>query len=195
MLDMSRLGLTTAMHPTSRLQGGGDKCATGVKIAIKLPKEGTMGTWNVHSLHASEKVQELTHELKCCHWDILGLADVRWMQFEETPTDKGHKIWYCREDLEHRYGVTFIVRKEVVGSIISCTPISSRLISIQISGRPGNFTVIQVCAPTSDHEDEAVKQFYEQLDGITAKTPKKNILVVQGNWNAKVGPDTYQHLA
>ena len=81
-----------------------------------------------------------------------------------------------------------MVRKEAVGSIISCTPISSRLISIQISLRPYNITVIQVHTPRSDHE-----QFYEQLDSIIAKTPKKDLLVVKGDWNAKVDPDEYQH--
>ena len=86
-----------------------------------------------------------------------------------------------RRRLAHQYGMTFIVRKEVVGSIISCTPISSRLISIRISARPYNITVIQVHTPRSDHE-----QFYEQLDSIIAKTPKKDLLVVKGDWNAKV---------
>ena len=74
--------------------------------------------------------------------------------------------------------------KEVVGSIISSTPISSRLISIQISVRP-HITVIQVYAPTSDHEEEEVKHFHDQLDSIIAKTPKKDILVVQGNGKPK----------
>ena len=88
--------------------------------------------------------------------------------------------------------MAFIVRKEVVGSISSCTPTSCRLISIRISVRPHNITVIQVYAPTSDHEDEDVEQFYEQLDCIIAKTPEKYILVVQGDWNAKVGSGKYQ---
>ena len=86
--------------------------------------------------------------------------------------------------------MTFIVQKEVLDSIVSCTPISRRLISIRISVRPYNTTVIQVHAPTSDHE-----QFYKQLDSIKAKTPKKDLLVVQGDWNAEVGPDAYQHWA
>ena len=86
--------------------------------------------------------------------------------------------------------MALIVRKEVVGSIISCAPISSRPVYIRISARPYDITVIQVHAPTSDHE-----QFYEQRDSIIAKTPKKDILVVQGDWNAKVGPDAYQHWA
>ena len=110
-------------------------------------------------------------------------------RFGETTTDAGHKIWYYREDSKHQYGVTFIVRKEAVCSIISCTPISSRLTSIQISVNPYNITVIKVRAPiTPDH-----KQFYEQLDRIIAKTPQKDRLVVQGDWNARVGPDAYQH--
>ena len=109
--------------------------------------------------------------------------------------DEGHKIWYCGEDLKHQYGMAFVGRKEVLGNITGCTPISSRLISIQISMRPHNIKFIQVYVPTSDHEDEEVKHFYEQRDSIIAKTPKKDILLVQGNWNAKVSPYAYQHWA
>ena len=58
------------------------------------------------------------------------------------------------------------------GNIISCTPISSRLISIKISATSHNIPVIQVHAPTSDHEVKEVEQFYEQLDSIIAMTPK-----------------------
>ena len=104
-------------------------------------------------------------------------AEDRWRGFGETTTDEGHKIWYYGEDSKHQYGVAFIVRKEVVSSIISCTPFSSRLITIQISARPHNITVIQVYAPISDHKDEEVEQFYEQLNSIKAKTSKKDLLV------------------
>ena len=54
-------------HPTVGLQRGGNKCDTGAKTNIRLPKEGTtIETWNSHSLHACRKVQELTLELKHC---------------------------------------------------------------------------------------------------------------------------------
>ena len=79
--------------------------------------------------------------------------------------DEGHKIWYSGEDWKYQYGVAIIAWKEVVGSITSCTLISSRLISIRISAKPHNFKVIQVYAPASDHEDEEVEQFYGQLHG------------------------------
>ena len=127
--------------------------------------------WNAHSLHGHGKVQEFTHEVKRYQWDILGLAEVRWTGFGETTT-------YYGEDSKHQYWVTFIIWKEVVGCIISCTPISSRLISIRISTRTHSITVIQVYAPTSDHDDEEVEQFCEQLDSILTKTPKKDIYII-----------------
>ena len=52
---------------------------------------------------------------------------------------------------------------------------------------PFNITIIQVYAPTSGHDDSEVNHFYQQLQETINQTPKKDILVVQGNWNAKVG--------
>lgn len=196
MPDRSGPGSPTTAHPIGGLQGGGDKCATGTKPTIKLPTHGiTIGTWNVRTLHQCGKVKELTHELKRYRWDIVGLAEVRWTGFGETTTDEGHKIWFSGKETKHEHGVAFIVRKEVVGTVISCTPVSSRLISIRISARPHNITIIQVYAPTSDHDDEELEEFYEQLDSIIKKTPKKDILTVLGDWNAKIGPDAYQQWA
>ena len=62
-------------------------------------------------------------------------------------------------------------------------------------GSQGDHATPPSCTPTSDHEDEAVEQFYEQTDSMIAKTPKKDILLVQGDWHAKVSPDAYQHWA
>lgn len=200
MPDRSRPGSPTTAHPSGGLQGGGDKCDTGTKSTpkstIKLPTQGTtIGTWNVRTLFQCGKVKELTHELQRYRWDIVGLAEVRWTGFGESTTDEGHKLWFSGDEIKHERGVAFIVRKEVAGTVISCTPVSSRLISIRISARPHNITIIQVYAPTSEHEDEEVEEFYEELDNIIKKTPKKDILLVLGDWNATIGPDAYQQWA
>ena len=64
-----------------------------------------------------------------------------------------------------------------------------RLISIRPKAAPFNITIIQVYAPTSGHDDSEVDHFYQQLQETIDKTPKKDILVVQGDWNAKGGKD------
>ena len=61
------------------------------------------------------------------------------------------------------------------------------MISVRFQGKPFNITVIQVYAPTSNTEEAEVEQFYEDLQDLLELTPKKDILFIIGNWNAKVG--------
>ena len=57
---------------------------------------------------------------------------------------------------KNEYGVGFLVHKDVVGAVLGCQPVSSRLISIRLRAAPFNITIIQVYAPTSGHDDSEV---------------------------------------
>ena len=61
------------------------------------------------------------------------------------------------------------------------------MISACLQGKPFNTTVIQVYAPTSNAEEAEVERFYEDLQDLLALTPKKDVLFIIGDWNAKVG--------
>ena len=61
------------------------------------------------------------------------------------------------------------------------------MISVRFQGKPFNITVIQVYAQTSNAEEAEVEQFYEDLQDLLELTPKKDVLFIIGNWNAKVG--------
>ena len=61
------------------------------------------------------------------------------------------------------------------------------MISLRLQCKPFNITVIQVYAPTSNAEEAEVEQFYENLQDLLELTPKKDILFILGDWNAKVG--------
>ena len=65
-----------------------------------------------------------------------------------------------------------------------CNLKNERMISVHFQGKPFNITVIQGYAPTTDVE--AADQFYEDLQDLEL-TPKKDVLLIIGNWNAKVG--------
>ena len=52
--------------------------------------------------------------------------------------------------------------------------------------KPFNITVIQVYAPTSNAEEDEVERFYEDLQDLLELTPKKDVLFIIGDWNAKV---------
>ena len=61
------------------------------------------------------------------------------------------------------------------------------MISVRFQGKPFNITVIQVYVPSSNAEEAEVKRFYEDLQDLLELTPKKDVLFIIGNWNAKVG--------
>ena len=62
-----------------------------------------------------------------------------------------------------------------------------RMISVSFQGKPFNIMVIQVYASTSNAEEAKVEQFYEDLQDLLELTPKKDVLFIIGNYNAKVG--------
>ena len=61
------------------------------------------------------------------------------------------------------------------------------MISVCFQGKPFNITVIQVYALTSNAIEAEVEQFYEDLQDLIELTPKKDVLFIIGDWNAKVG--------
>ena len=61
------------------------------------------------------------------------------------------------------------------------------MISVHLQGKPFNIRVIQVYAPTSNTEEAEVEWFYEELQDLLELTPKKDVLFIIGDWNAKVG--------
>ena len=61
------------------------------------------------------------------------------------------------------------------------------MISIRFQGKPFYITVIQVYAQTSNAEEAEVERFYEDLQDLLELTPKKDVIFIIGDWNAKVG--------
>ena len=61
------------------------------------------------------------------------------------------------------------------------------MISVHFQGKPFNITVIQTYVPTNNTEEAEVEWFYEDLQDLLELTPKKHVLFIIGDWNAKVG--------
>ena len=64
---------------------------------------------------------------------------------------------------------------------------NKRMISVHFQGKPFNITVIQVYALTSNAAEAEFEWFYEDLQDLLELTPKKDVLFIIGDWNAKVG--------
>ena len=80
-----------------------------------------------------------------------------------------------------------MVNKRVWNAVLGCNLKDDRMISVCFQGKPFNSTVIQVYAPTSNAEEAEIERFYEDLQDLLELTPKKDVLFIIGDWNAKVG--------
>ena len=61
------------------------------------------------------------------------------------------------------------------------------MISVRFQGKAFNIKVIQAYAPTSNAEEAEVERFYEDLQDLLERTPKKDVFFIIGDWNAKLG--------
>ena len=91
-----------------------------------------------------------------------------------------HKKWSSHHSQKKK-------KKRVQNAVLGCNLKNDRMISAHFQSKPFNIMVIQVYALTSNTEEAEVEQFYEDLQDLLELTPKKDVLFIIGDWNAKVG--------
>ena len=130
------------------------------------------------------KLEVLKQEMTRVNMDILGISELKRTRMGEFNSDD-HYIYYCGQESLKRNGLAIIVNKRVRNAVLGCSLKNNRMISVCFQSKPFNTTVIQVYAPTSNTEE--AEQFYEDLQDFLKLTPKKDVLFITGDWNAKVG--------
>ena len=118
--------------------------------------------------------------------NVLGISELKCTGMGEFNSDD-HYIYYCGEESLRRYGVAIMVNKRVQNAVLGGNLKNNRMISVRLQSKPFNITVIQVYAPTPNTEETEVERFYEDLQDLLELTPKKDVLFIIGDWNAKVG--------
>ena len=98
-----------------------------------------------------------------------------------------HYIYDSGQESLRRNGVAIMVNKRVQNAVLGCNLKNDRIISVRFQGKPFNVTVIQAYAPISNSEEAEVERFYEDLQELLELPPKKDVLFIIGDWNAKVG--------
>ena len=132
------------------------------------------------------KLEVVEQEMARVIVDTLGISELKWTGMGEFNSDD-HYIYHCGQESLRRNGVAIIVTKRVWNAVLGCNLKNDKMISVRFQGKLFNITVIQVYAPTSNAEEAEFEQFYEDLQDILELTPKKDVLFIIGDWNAKVG--------
>ena len=130
---------STRAAPSAVYQGGGEKLVTGSKPnlgptsdKIRIRDTICIGTWNVRSLRASGKLEELAYEMDRYRYNIIGLCETRWKNIGEASTNEGHKLYFSGNKEKHERGVGFLVHKDTMKAVMGCRPVSDRIICIRL---------------------------------------------------------------
>ena len=119
---------------------------------------------------------------------VLGIAE-HWMLGQDRFKAKsGHTMVYSgKEEGRKRQGVGFILNKSAAKALMGYNPISHRIMTIRLRAHSLNLSIIQVYAPTLDWPEEESESFYKLLQETLDTIPARDMLLIMGEMNAKVG--------
>lgn len=146
-----------------------------------------IGTWNVKTMAQAGKVQNALMEMKRLGIEIMGVSEMRWPNSNCCDIEDCRVYYSGSTSGKYIHGVGVVVNKDVARHVSNFVPVNERIMLLQLNAKPVNTNIIQVYAPTSDHSDEEVEEFYSQIEDLIKKLPKHELLILMGDFNAKVG--------
>ena len=118
---------------------------------------------------------------------ILEVSEYKWAGFGRLGTQTGETIFYTgREDDVHQSRVAIVTTRYASEYLESWTHDSNCIITAIFYSKYIKATIAQVYAPTNDAEDETKGTFYNHLQKTLDVAPRHGMLLVMGDWNAKV---------
>lgn len=149
-----------------------------------------IGFWNVQTMYESERLAQVTYEMRCYNLHILGISETWWTGSGKHMISIGETALYSsRDDTQHLEGAAIILEKGTEKCLMEWKPVNSRLMKVRMRGKHINTTIIQCYTPTSDSDEETKGAFYEQLQSELEQTPWDDLKILIGELNAKVGND------
>lgn len=120
--------------------------------------------------------------------EILGISEMRWRGSGEFTSTNGNVVLYSGKDDRSESGVAVVISKNSKKTIMSWEPINDRIIVVRFCSQIKKaVTIIQCYAPTEDAEESAKDAFYEQLAATLNKVSLRDVLILSGDFNAKIG--------
>ena len=153
-----------------------------------------IGTWNVRTMYESGKTAQVANEMQAYNLDILGISEARWIGSGHMQLESGVRLLYSGHEEEgapHTEGVAIMLSKKAQRSFIGWQPHGPRIMeaSFKTNHKRINLNVINCYAPTNESDDTNKEQFYSRLQTIIDTLSPRDINIVMGDLNAKVGRD------
>jgi hypothetical protein len=122
--------------------------------------------------------------------DILGVSEVRWNGSGQIITINSKMLLYSgmlSEEDAHVQGVGILFNKETKNALLEWNPLSERIITARVKTKYRKMTIVQCYAPTEDGKPDEKESFYSILNKTLASLHRSDIILMMGDFNAKVG--------
>jgi exonuclease III len=134
-------------------------------------------------------MKEIMEEIGKVKVDVVAVQETRW-QGQGRIGKKDYSLFYSGpKERTGRYGTGFIINAKMKKSLLSFEPLSDRLCKLRKRGKFRNITLTSVHAPTEDSPDVIKDEFYNQLSQECEKAYRYDILILLGDFNAKIGTE------
>lgn len=192
-------------------EGGASAAAEPMKDSWQSRKDPTgpttppsrkslrIASWNVRTMYESGKCAQIAQEMQRYKLNILGISETHWTQSGQKRLATGELILYSgRDDNNHREGTAIMVSKQAQKTLRGWEPHGARIImaSFSTSNKNINMNLVQIYSPTNDALEEEKEDFYNRLQGVVDKLPQKDVNIIMGDANAKIGSNNqgYEHI-
>ena len=173
--------------PNSAALGSKAKSVNHSKSQINL------ATWNTRTLLPPESLALMASTLKSLNIQVACIQETRFQgspsininDVADTPSYKFYCFGY--DDKQGLHGVGIAVETKLANHIMEWRPMGPRLCYIRIHAKPAPLSIICSYAPTEDKANEIKDEFYDELSKLTGLVPKKDLMIVAGDFNAKIG--------
>ena len=150
-----------------------------------------IGTWNIRTLYETGKSAQVCREMHRYNLKILGLCETRWNGSGRTRLTSGDTIIYSgqEEGQPHMYGIALLMTPEATQALLSWEPVSPRILTARFNSKGRKVTIFQCYAPTNTADMEEKEEFYDQIQAVIDRAPKRDMKILMGDLNSKVGTD------
>ena len=169
-------------------QAGHGNYATGKNLNhIQLRNILKVGTWNVRKLKELGKLNNICNEMDRYDLNLLGICETNWNGKGSFTTSTHHSVLFSGNEEGYSHGVAVILSKEAKKTLIGYSPVNDRILKVRLHAKPHNVSIIQCYAPTSTASNEEMKTFYNTLQETIDSIPSRDVKLLMGDFNAKVG--------
>lgn len=168
----------------------GETTTGPIQGKISLRANHRIATWNIRGTLKPGKLSIVEREMVNHHISILGICETHIRGNGHFKTASGNTLYFSGADESSHHGVGILIPSELNKYVLGYKPVSDRIISIRINTKPCILNVVQIYAPTLQSPEQDINNFYGTLESVLDKIPNREITMIIGDWNAKIGDTT-----